>query len=280
MTAVASGKRGWGLPEMAFAAGNATQTENAKPGSSDWEITQAALNGEIDGYASRVSVGRGEPIQFFVSTADPTYTIDVFRTGWYGGLGARRIVPTISCMGTSQVVPAPDPVTGLVECNWVSACTITASSPTDPTEWPSGVYLAKLTGSSGKQSYIVFTIRDDPRASAILFLCATNTYQATGAANHSTISTAAAHAPRRSRTTAPGEYNMVRFLEREGYDVAYTTDVDAHMSAQALLPHRGLLIVGHNEYWSWGMRQNIIAARDAGVGLGFFSANNCFWQIR
>jgi hypothetical protein len=73
---------------------------------------------------------------------------------------------------------------------------------------------------------------------------------------------------------------MVRFLEREGYNVAYATDVDAHSNAQALLAHQGLLIVGHSEYWSWEMRQNVVAARDTGVDLGFFSANTCFWQIR
>ena len=301
MAAVASSKRGWGLPGAAFAAANVTQSENAKPGSPDWELTQVALNREIEGYASRASVGRGEQIQLFVNTADPTYTIDVFRMGWYGGLGARRILPTINGVGMMQAIPTPDPVTGLVECNWISSCMITTSSPTDPTEWPSGVYLAKLTGASGKQSYIVFAIRDDPRASAILCLCATNTYQAYNNWGGKSLYDFNSTGPRAAKvsynrpyainpygTQLDGagdflrrwEYNMVRFLEREGYDVAYTTDVDAHMSAQALLPHKGLLIVGHNEYWSWGMRQNIIATRDAGVGLGFFAANNCFWQIR
>lgn len=300
-TAVVSSKRGWALPGEGTAGGNATQRENAKPGSSDWEITEAALNGEIAGYASRTSVGRGEQIQLFVSTADPTYTIDVFRMGWYGGLGARRILPTIGRTGTSQAIPTPDPLTGLVECNWINPCTITTSSSTDPTEWPSGVYLAKLTGSSGKQSYIVFTIRDDARAAAILFLCATNTYEAYNNWGGKSLYEFNSIGPRASKvsynrpyaidpygTQLDGagdflrrwEYNMVRFLEREGYDVAYATDVDADTSAQILLPHKGLLIVGHNEYWSWDMRQNIIAARDAGVGLGFFSANNCFWQIR
>ena len=200
-----------------------------------------------------------------------------------------------------QTIPTPDPLTGLVECNWINPCTITTSSPTDPTEWPSATLLVKLTGSSGKQSYIVFAIRDDSRASAILFLCATNTYQAYNNWGGKSLYEFNSIGPRASKvsynrpyainpygTQLDGagdflrrwEYNMVRFLEHEGYDVAYTTDVDADMSAQSLLPHNGLLIVGHNEYWSWGMRQNIIAARDAGVGLGFFSANNCFWQIR
>ena len=301
MTAVAFSRLGWGLPGKAVAASNPTQSENAKPGSSDWEITQIAVSGEIGGYASRTSVNRGEQIQLFVDTADPTYTIDVFRMGWYGGVGARRIIPAISRIGTRQVIPTPDPGTGMVECNWVDPYTLTTSNASDSTEWPSGVYLARLTGSSGKQNYIVFTVRDDARASDFLFLCATNTYQAYNNWGGKSIYDFNSTGPRASKvsynrpyairpynTQLDGagdflrrwEYNMARFLEREGYDVAYTTDVDAHVNARSLHPHKGLLIVGHNEYWSWEMRQNVIAARDTGVDLGFFSANNCFFQIR
>ena len=54
-------------------AGNPTRSENEKAGALDWEVTQPAMNREIEGYASRTSVNRGEPIQLFVSTADPSY---------------------------------------------------------------------------------------------------------------------------------------------------------------------------------------------------------------
>ena len=72
----------------------------------------------------------------------------------------------------------------------------------------------------------------------------------------------------------------MRFLEREGYDVSYIGDVDAHENGNLLLSHKALLVVGHSEYWSWQMRTNVQAARDAGVGIGFFSSNTCYWQIR
>ena len=62
---------------------------------------------------------------------------------------------------------------------------------------------------------------------------------------------------------------MVGFLESEGYDVSYTTDVDTHERGSLLTNHNGFLSVGHNEYWSLQMRQNVTAARDAGVGSGF-----------
>ncbi|HEV2762243.1 MAG TPA: N,N-dimethylformamidase beta subunit family domain-containing protein, partial [Pyrinomonadaceae bacterium] len=76
------------------------------------------------------------------------------------------------------------------------------------------------------------------------------------------------------------EYNFVRWLEREGYDVAYCTNVDAHADANFVRSRRAFLSVGHDEYWSWQMRENVEAARGRGVGLGFFSANTCYWQVR
>jgi N,N-dimethylformamidase beta subunit-like protein len=63
------------------------------------------------------------------------------------------------------------------------------------------------------------------------------------------------------------EYNAVRFLEREGYDVGYLTDVDTHQRADALNARRVFVSVGHDEYWSWPMREHVEAARDRGVDL-------------
>ena len=74
---------------------------------------------------------------------------------------------------------------------------------------------------------------------------------------------------------------MIRFLERNGYDVSYTT-------RRRRRPHRGSLLLnhkifmssGHDEYWSGDQRANVEAARDAGVNLAFFSGNEMFWKTR
>ncbi len=76
------------------------------------------------------------------------------------------------------------------------------------------------------------------------------------------------------------EYPAVRFLEREGYDVTYATDVNVHENSSLLLSHKADLIFGHGEYWSWEIRTNVVAARDKGVSLGIFAANTCYWQVR
>src|SRR5262245_58906467 len=81
------------LVRMAYAADNPIVIENQQPGSSGWQLTLNAANdstGQIKGYASATSVQKGEPINFHV-TVNPaqTYSIDVYRVGWYQGLGGR-----------------------------------------------------------------------------------------------------------------------------------------------------------------------------------------------
>lgn len=296
-------------------AQNPTQLENSKPGSPDWQLTNPAMSHEIEGYASLTSVNRGGQISLFVNTIDPTFTIDVFRMGWYGGAGARRMMAPVQWNGTQQIAPPPDSTTGVVDCNWSNPYTLNVPlDALDPTNWASGIYLARLTGNpSGKQSYIIFVVRDDSRASTYLFQLSVNTYQAynnwggkslygfnslgSPAINVSfnrpyalgTQSTSAwgvgaglfLATPIASGFSPAGwEYNMVRFLEREGYDTTFMSDVDAHENGNLFLNHKALVVAGHSEYWSWQMRTNLKAARDAGISLGFFSGNNIYWQVR
>jgi hypothetical protein len=298
--------------------------ENIKPGTTDWQLTRPAINHEIEGYASLTSVNRGKEIKLFVKTKDPAYTIEIYRMGWYNGKGGRQVAPAVFRKSTKQPAPIINDVMGLIECDWQDpyVLKIPDNNIDDPSQWASGFYLAKLTGSrSGKQSYIIFVVRDDSRPSDILFQSSVTTHQAYNnwggmslyrwnskskqAAKVSfnrpyapSPNKAAAYGagagefltnvqPKRRTSSAGWEYNMVRWLEKNGYDVSYGTDVDTHENQfdelsgkPMLLLHKAFLSVGHDEYWSWQMRRNVEAARDAGVSLGFFSANTCYWQIR
>lgn len=283
-------------------AANPIQLENALAGTSAWQLTNPAANREIEGYASLTSVPQGGQISFFVSTSDSSYTFAVYRMGYYAGNGA-RLMTSMTLAGRLQTTPASDPATGLTECNWTAATSITI-----PASWISGVYMVKLTGlSSGKQSYIVFIVREDARASALLFDSSVSTFEAynnwpypaaggkslysfnspTGAAvkvsfnRPYAIDTLSQYFPLvGSGFFLRWEYNMIRFLESAGYDVTYAGSVDLHENANLALNHKGLLLVGHDEYWSWQMRANVIAARDNGVNIGIFASNVCYWQAR
>src|SRR5579862_9314224 len=296
------------LPTSVLHAQNAIQIENAKQGTSSWAATNLADNSTgytnvIEGYASLASVNRGGQITFYVNVSTPgdSFTMNIYRMGWYGGLGARAVLSVGPLPGVQQPIPTPDPTTGLIECNWTPSYVLNLTSDTDPvSNWVSGVYTVLLTDTtSGLQRYMVFVVRDDARPSNYFFDCAVNTYQAynnwggkslyafdSQGSNPSTK--VSFNRPYQSSYGYDGsgdfitgwEYDMVRFLEREGYDITYGTDIDVHENASLLLSHKAVLIIGHNEYWSMAMRNNIIAARDGGKNLGFFSGDNCYWQVR
>ena len=76
------------------------------------------------------------------------------------------------------------------------------------------------------------------------------------------------------------EYQMIRFIERNGYDASYISQPDVAANAALLRNHKIIISSGHDEYWSGPERANIEAARDAGVSLAFFSGNEVFWKTR
>ena len=71
--------------------------ENRRPGSLDWQLARVRLNKAqgtrapaVEGYCSKQSVLAGESLDFFVSTTPASrFTLDLFRTCYYGGRGAR-----------------------------------------------------------------------------------------------------------------------------------------------------------------------------------------------
>ena len=280
-------------PSRGQAAGqglNLIQQENAKPGTTAWLISDPAKNHEIEGYASLTSVNRGDSISFYVNTSDAQYTVDIYRMGWYGGKGA-RLMASDRLPGVRQPNPVVNFQTHLVQCDWAKPF-ITHIPTNKSTEWVSGLYVAKLTAvPSGKQSYISFIVRDDTRTSDILYQSSVATNEAYNTWGGWSMYTqppaykvsfdrpdGGIGAPQIFSST--WEYSMIQFLEREGYDVSYSTDVDTHERGNTLLLHKALLVVGHDEYWSWQMRDNVENARNHKVSLGFFAADDAFWQVR
>ena len=126
-------------------ATNPTARENQKPGTADWELENPATNREIEGYASLTSVNLGGEIKLFVNTKEPNYTIEIFRTGWYDGLGGRRMNDPIVRKGIKQSAPREDEASGLIECDWKEPYILRIGDRA--ADWTSGIYLAKLTAS-------------------------------------------------------------------------------------------------------------------------------------
>ncbi len=76
------------------------------------------------------------------------------------------------------------------------------------------------------------------------------------------------------------ERRFVAWAERRGYavDMAVNSDLEFHPE---VLENRPLLLsVGHDEYWSWGMRDVVDRFVDGGGSWAIFSGNTMFWQVR
>jgi hypothetical protein len=254
--------------------------ENAKEGSLDWQLTRVRLDAAkgfrtslIEGYCSKQSVRAGESIEIFVSTKPAArFEIEIFRTGFYGGRGARLMTK----LGPFDGKPQPEPPIGdmrLRECQW-EAC----ASLTIPADWVSGVYLGRLTtipDAADKpywQSYVIFIVKDDRKAD-VLFQVSDNTWQSYNRWPDSYslyTDPRGAHARdlavsfdrpygryaqiyENPQSVGSGEFLCFEFplsywLEEQGYDVTYCSNSDV-LDAAEVTRCRAFLSVAHDEYW-------------------------------
>src|SRR5438105_5021595 len=77
-------------------APNPIACENAKLGNdqTEWD-TQGSGDAAIQGYATDMSVNKGTTVHFKVNTPATAYRLDVYRLGYYGGLGARKVATVL-----------------------------------------------------------------------------------------------------------------------------------------------------------------------------------------
>ncbi|MDE3095520.1 MAG: fibronectin type III domain-containing protein [Chloroflexota bacterium] len=273
--------------------------ENSKPGNppSEWDVSGSG-DPSIQGFATDISVNHGSTISFKVNTPATAYRLDIYRMGYYGGMGARKITTILPSVPLPQAQPPclTDATTGLYDCgNWA-----VSASWAVPADAVSGIYFAKLVRTDGTAgaSQIVFIVRDDASHSDILFQTSDATWQAYNSyggkslyvGSPSRATKVSYNRPSNTRTgdgvggpqdfVFNAEYPMVRWLEANGYDVSYFTDVDSDRNGALITQHKVFLSVGHDEYWSANQRANIEAARNAGVNLAFFSGNESAWKTR
>jgi hypothetical protein len=292
-----SASKGVGAPETpcqyAASAANPVAAENTCPGTDGWrpDLPFGAQQ-DIEAFTSPISVNVGERVNIYVSTTAPSYSFRVYRMGWYQGLGGRAVYESHDIQGIKQPPPVVDPATRMVSAsNWHDPVTLSI-----PTSWVSGVYIVKLVSSAGYMRYTYFILRNDASHAQILFQSSVLTNQAYnnwggrslyGDANGNFNERSYAVSLDRPDVVNAGlsnfsryEYDLLSWLEREGYNVTYTTDIDTELRGQLLLNHQLFLAAGHDEYWSSVMRANVTHARDSGVSLAFFGANDVYWNVR
>jgi hypothetical protein len=176
---------------------NPIRAENLLPGTDSWQlekppdvqaVSSAMQAGDLDrntnrcpiieGYAWPASVNIGENIKFYVSTISPTYSLEIFRMGYYGGKGGRSMVPRWTGLTVGGSTDPQTILSGGDASNWKAAMLNGSEGFQIPNNWVSGCFVAKIEESDGKQSYIFFIVRDDLRPSDLVMQCSITTYHA------------------------------------------------------------------------------------------------------
>ncbi len=275
-------------------------SENRAPGTSAWRLPGPAADvgglaqGVIRGYASPETVRPGQTLRIAVDAPGARRVgIALFRMGWYGGTGGREVLISRPLPVGPQPPCAHDFRTGLTTCSWRPSLTVPV-----PAALPSGVYIAKLSAADG-QSDVLFVVQA-ARPAPLLAMLGTSTYEAYNAwggdslypggtdtvgLTGTTQGVAVSYRRPYDSITGAGQFfardvAMVRFLEREGVPVSYTTSEGVQADPGQLLGARAVMDFGHSEYWSAQEAQAFAAARDHRVNLLFLSSDTMAWRVR
>lgn len=255
---------------------------------------------QIKGFAAQDGgTAPGESLDFRITVDPPQpFSVDIYRIGHYGGEGAAKITTSPRLSGIVQPPPLVADRTASCHHWWLSW------RLQIPDYWSTGAHVAVLTTADGRfRSHIPFTVRDRDPADLLLLLPDV-TWQAynlfpedgrSGASLYhawdekgrllgeedaaSTVSFDRPYAGAGLPLHVGHAYDVIRWAERMGYDLAYADTRDLHAGRIDPTRYRGLIFPGHDEYWSVPMRRAVERAREAGTSLVFLSANTMFWQV-
>ncbi len=276
-------------------------SENRAQGTAAWRLPGPArlvggeAHGPIAGYVAEQAIAPGQTQRVYVNAPGASWVkLAVYRIGWYGGEGGRLVLRSVRLPARAQPPCTHSSRTGLTECNWHPTLSFAI-----PPALVSGVYIVQLNASTGAQSDCLFVLRAR-RAPRLLVEIPTASYEAYNAWGGDSLYPGGARRVNVTGTdqgvevsydrpyatqTGAGQFfirevAMVRFLERYGYPVGYTTieSIDAE-PAQVLGP-RALIDVGHSEYWSQGDERAFAQARERGTSLLFISSDTMAWRVR
>ena len=265
--------------------------ENAKPGVTGWDaVSTERYSGNVSGWFDNVSASCGESVGLHLSGNGRDITVRIYRMGYYNGALARLVSTQIVKNVRTGAAPTITSRVNTVSTHWPTSITITIT-PEDPT----GIYMARFD-DGGKTGYAPLIIKDDLAYSPLLLVASTMTWQAYnswggwnlyGGPDKSSSERSRIVSFNRPYSQCGGEGNykiyeagLVQIAERNGLDITYITDNDLDAAKSRLNKVKAIIFGGHSEYWSVGMQDATLAARDFGINVLFFGGNQAYWRAR
>lgn len=245
----------------------------------------------VEGYADQTSVAAGRPVQLFVSTSAGRWQATAYRMGWYGGKQGASVWRSGWQPGERQPRAQTLDSTLTPVAPWRRSLTVATVG------WRPGSYLIRLE-TRHHASYVPLTVRSPSTRGRLVLLAPDTTWQAyndwggrnlywgpEGKGDYAHRARAVTFDRPYTYGKGAGEFlsrmlPVVALAERLNLPLAYVDDVDLDRDPHLLDGARGVISMGHDEYYSVGMRANLTAARDAGANIAFLGANAVFRRIR
>lgn len=238
-------------------------------------------------YTSHQSIAPGEDLGIHISGNVSKVNLVVTRVG----LNSEVVFEKLGIEIQEHAIPDRASSHG---CNWPVAFQFKASE-----DWKSGYYTVTIVSAEEEpgtppkaqaQQYFVLRAKQPGATSKILLQLSTNTYNAyTNWGGHSLYAYHDRDGVQGHRVSfdrpifsqfETWEGPFVRWAEANGYTLEYAANNDLEFHPEILANYNLVLSVGHDEYWSSPMRDNLEKFIADGGNVAFFSGNTCCWQIR
>ncbi len=275
---------------------------NAEAGDSSWAVPVSgwAPQTQLAVWASPYAARLGDTLAVYIHSTEGPVAVTVYRLGWYGGAGG-HVVFTQDTVNAQAQPGCSAPFPGPVVCPWTRTMRIVVGD-----NWVSGIYLIKAVDRTRLAGFYPFVLTDSRPATfvAVVPQFSWQAYNAYGGSSLYTANQAAnasdqpggsfGHFVSFERPYGANGGSMyilddykshdlrdLRFLERSGMDMTYASSVDLTEDSRGLPhPKKGLIFIGHDEYWTYHERSVVQGMRDAHVHLAFLSGNNAYWNVR
>ncbi|GAA1937729.1 N,N-dimethylformamidase beta subunit family domain-containing protein [Nocardioides marmoribigeumensis] len=266
-----------------------TRPEWTRPGTTEWRADRPAEHQEIQGFTTRAGAPPGTPLVLKVSTAARSFRAGAYRIGAYRGGTSRLVWRSGWVAGTVQPQPRFAAYrTRTIEAPWRT------SLIADTYGWPPGFYVLRLTTRSGTDFQVPYVVSSRSSAGTVVLGVPVLTWQAYnlwgGYSLYASLSgDQRAHAVSFDRPYfGVNGFNdfrtsvvpLVVRSEATHVPLSYVANVQLDRRPGLLAGARAYVSLGHDEYWTPGIRRAVQRARARGTNLAFLGANTAYWRVR
>ncbi|MFG6495396.1 cell wall-binding repeat-containing protein [Fictibacillus sp. UD] len=241
----------------------------------------------LEGYSDKISYFPGETVQLKVHAPNNRYSVSFFRHGEE----INSYFQTGYMTGNSQRY--------FTDSYRAGAFWKTSYSYKLPTNWPTGMYSAKLSDGTN-EFHVTFIIKEKtPQRDDIAVLASTNTWEAynnwggkslysysyvNGTRKYNEVVSSNRPNPGAIPTgneghLANGERHILSWLEKNNHPYSMITEFDLHNYPSLLNSYKTLIISTHSEYWSTSMYKGLENFLKRGGNVLYLSGNGIYWKV-